>query len=68
MTVEPEGRSEPGSLEPAEGSFFAIVDKGSAATGGLVMYTVRNPLQVKGEPELLVGAAEQGRVRQDDLD
>ena len=37
VTVEPEGLSEPGSLEPADGSFFAIVDVGSTAVGGEVI-------------------------------
>ena len=41
VTVEPAGRSVPGSVEAIEGSFFAVVDVGSTTVGSKVMYTVR---------------------------
>ena len=42
VTVEPEGHSLEGSLEPAEGSFYAQVEQGSAEVGRSVRYIVRD--------------------------
>ena len=43
VTVEPEGCSEPGSSEAAEGSFYAVVHQGSKEAGSEVIYTLRRP-------------------------
>ena len=42
VTVEPEGESVEGSLQPPMGSFFAEVEVGSTAVGEAVMYSVRS--------------------------
>ena len=42
VTVEPEGESVVGSLEPPMGSFFAEVEKGRAEEGEKVLYSVRS--------------------------
>lgn len=40
VTVELEGASEPGSLEPGEGAYFAVVSRGSITPGEEIVYEV----------------------------
>ena len=57
VTVEPEGLSQPGSLEPAKGSFFATIHSGGIAEGEDVIYVVEKA------DGTVVGGLERARLR-----
>ena len=57
VTVEPEGLSQPGSLEPAKGSFFATIHSGGGVEGEDTIYVVQKPDMTT------IGGVERSRLR-----